>query len=297
MLSEAGVESAALDARLLLAAASGLDAARLIGLARESVPPLAQSAFDAYLSRRLKGEPVARILGRKEFWSLPLDLNAATLVPRPETETLVEAVLAEIRGRFPPKISICDLGTGSGAILIALLSELPAARGVATDISEEALAVARRNAERTGVLPRIEFCRTSFTHGPDGPFDVVVANPPYIMSSAIDDLAPEVRNHDPRAALDGGEDGLDAYRAILARSGVLLAKDGLLAFEVGHEQGEVVAALCRDSGLSDVRIRSDLAGADRVVMATAPSTPDGGKAAKKRLEKSESRDNLVLQTR
>ncbi len=220
-LKKAGVASAALDARLLLSAASGLDMAALIARGRDDLPPVAQAAFEDHMERRLKGEPVARILGEKEFWGLPIKLGKAALVPRPETETLVEVVLAEIEGRFCPGVTICDLGTGSGAILVALLKELPEARGLGTDISEEALTVARLNAERHRVDGRARFERVSFAQGPGAysggvSFDVVVANPPYIRSDAIDSLQPEVRDHDPPAALDGGADGLDAYRAILA---------------------------------------------------------------------------------
>jgi release factor glutamine methyltransferase len=266
-LTEAGVANAALDARLLLAAASGLDTAALIARGSADLPTIARAAFEAHMERRLKGEPIARILGEKEFWSLPIAVGGAVLVPRPETETLVETVLGEIRRRFRSDIAICDLGTGTGAILIALLKELPEARGLATDISAEALSIARLNAERHGVGRRIGFECVSFAQGPTGSFDVVVANPPYIRSGAIDGLEREVRDYDPRAALDGGVDGLAAYRAILARIDSLLCGGGLLAFEVGYDQSEAVAALCHDAGLSEVHVHADLAGIGRVVTA------------------------------
>ncbi len=267
-LKAAGVASAALDARLLMADAAGLDMAALIARAGERLPALAEAAFAAHLRRRLDGEPVAHILGEKEFWGLPFQVNAATLVPRPETETLVEAVIAEARRRFPPRITICDLGTGSGAILIALLTELPEARGIGSDLSENALGAARQNADRLGVAGRIRFEQADFATAPDGPFDVVVSNPPYVPSAAIFGLDREVRDHDPRPALDGGPDGLAAYRTILARADRLLAEGGLLAFEVGHDQSDAVVALCAAAGFSGVAVHKDLAGIGRVVAAS-----------------------------
>jgi release factor glutamine methyltransferase len=237
------------------------------------------------LKRRLDREPVARIRGEKEFWGLPFEVNEATLVPRPETETLVEAVVTEARRRLPPEITICDLGTGCGAIVIALLTELPEARGIGTDLSENALAAARRNAERLGVAERIALHCGDFAEAPDGPFDVVVSNPPYIPSGAIAALEREVRDYDPLPALDGGEDGLAAYRSILGRIDRLVAKSGLLAFEVGHDQGDAVAALCMAAGLGEVAIHTDLAGIGRVVVGTPCVSGATRKAAKKPLGK------------
>jgi release factor glutamine methyltransferase len=286
-LAQAGIDGAGLDARLLLAAAAQLDMAALIARSKDALPALAEGQFDSHLQRRLAGEPVARILGEKEFWGLPFEVNAATLVPRPETETLVESVLAHVRrcgSASRIRIRICDLGTGSGAILIALLRELPDAEGVGTDISEAALATARRNAERLSVAERVSFRRIDFAAGPDGPFDVVVSNPPYIPSGEIDGLAREVRESDPLSALDGGPDGLAAYRTILSRADALLAEGALLALEVGHDQGEAVAALCGAAGLEGAAVRPDLSGAARVVVARRPGTvPREPKAAKKAL--------------
>lgn len=282
-LADAGLESAALDARLLLSAAAGLRPSDLIARDRERLAPLAWSAFETHVRRRLRGEPVARILGEKEFWGLPFILSAATLVPRPETETLVEQALAEIQGRASGDCRICDLGTGSGAVLIALLSELPEAEGVGSDIAEEALATARRNAERHAVLRRASFVLADFAEGPDGPFDVVVANPPYVRSGSIAGLEPGVRDHDPRAALDGGRDGLDAFRAILARAGALLSASGFIAFEVGYDQGESVVDLCGRAGFGEVRLSDDLAGIGRVVTGRFPGSNRGAGQAKKAL--------------
>jgi release factor glutamine methyltransferase len=279
-LKAAGIASAAVDARLLMADAASLDMATLIARAGERLPALAEAAFAAHLRRRLDGEPVARILGEKEFWGLPFQVNAATLVPRPETETLVEAVIAEARRRFPPRITICDLGTGSGAILIALLTELPEARGIGTDLSENALGAARQNADRLGVAGRIRYQQTDFATGPNGPFEVVVSNPPYVPSAAIAGLDREVRDYDPRPALDGGPDGLAAYRTILARADRLLAEGGLLAFEVGHDQSDAVAALCAAAGFSGVAVHKDLGGIGRVVAATWSVSASRRRAAK-----------------
>jgi release factor glutamine methyltransferase len=267
-LSDAGATTPGLDARLLMAAAAGLDGAALIARSREPLPSLAESRFDAHLKRRLGGEPVARIIGEKEFWSLAFAIDGAVLAPRPETEILVEVALAEARQRFPPDIHICDLGTGSGAIIVALLVELPGARGTAMDLSEEALSVARRNAERHGVAARLSLEKGDFASRPEGPFDIVVSNPPYVRTEMIPRLAPEVREYDPHLALDGGWDGLEPYRAILARVAELIREDGVIALETGHDQSAAVADLCRLAGLAEVRIVSDLAGTQRVVVAT-----------------------------
>jgi len=273
VLARAGIESAALDARLLLAAASGLEMAALVARERDELPELAAREFGAHLERRRRGEPVARILGEKEFWGLKFRLNAATLIPRPETETVVAAVLAEA-GRLPARPVICDLGTGCGAILIALLRELPGATGIAVDISGEALEVARDNAKRLGVEGRIGFRQAGFSEAPHEAFDVMVSNPPYIRADAIASLAPEVREHDPRLALDGGADGLAAYRAILDGVGALLKPGGFAAFEIGLGQAGRIAELCRNAGLGEVDFVSDLAGIERVVTARMPGLPE-----------------------
>lgn len=284
-LSIADIAGAPLDARLLLAAAADLDMAALIAGAGDPLPEVVEALYDTYLKRRLNGEPVQRIVGRTEFWGLPFALSAATLVPRPDTETLVEAVLEDVRSRGLRAIRICDLGTGSGAIAIALLTALPDATAVATDISDEALRMARANAAANGVADRIGFVNVDFARGPDGPFDVVVANPPYVRSDEIPALPREVRDFDPRAALDGGVDGLDAYRAILSRAGDLLAEEGTIAFEVGADQGAAVGGLCRKAGLHDIVVRRDLAGRRRVVSAVRRLQVANARTAKKALGK------------
>lgn len=270
LLGGAAVDSPALDARLLLADAAGLSTAALIARSADALPPLVSERFAHHLLRRTKGEPVARILGTKEFWGLPFEVSPDTLVPRPDTEILVEKVLSAFAGRRDDALSICDLGAGSGIIAIALLRELPGANGVAVDISKPALDIARRNAEALGVAGRLSFCHGDFAKQPEGRFDIVVSNPPYVRSGVIAGLEREVRDYEPIAALDGGADGLDAYRAILARMPGMLNGRGLLALEVGCGQDEAVAALCRDDMLNEVAIGFDLAGIGRVVTGWAP---------------------------
>ena len=226
-------------------------------------------AVAALTSRRLAREPVARIVGRKEFWGLPLKLNAHTLVPRPETETVVEAALAALDrgGARTRTLRILDLGTGSGALLLALLSELPAAVGVGTDISAEALACARDNAAALGLAQRASFVACDYGAALAGPFDLIVSNPPYIAHGDIAALAPEVSEFDPLRALDGGIDGLDGYRAIAADAPRLLAPNGSLVVELGAGQADAVISLMRGAGLVPTEPpRPDLAGIARALV-------------------------------
>jgi len=264
----AGLDSPELDARILVGHALGLDHA---GLAREQARLLngrEQATIAALAQRRLGHEPVARIVGRKEFWSLDLQISAATLVPRPETESVVEAALAEIDrcAKRTTSLRIADLGTGSGAILLALLRELPNATGYATDINAAALAVARDNARRLGIA-RAHFVACDVAAALGGPFDLIVANPPYIASAAIAALPPEVREFDPRAALDGGADGLDFYRAIAAAAPSLLARYGCVVVELGESQVEAVTALFGGSGLAAGPLNPDLRDTARALVA------------------------------
>jgi release factor glutamine methyltransferase len=264
-----GIESPELDARLLVGHALGLDHAALAAAGARTLGAEQDSAIAVLARRRLAGEPVARILGHKEFWSLPLRLDAATLVPRPETETVVEAALAAVDASGPRSrpLRIADLGTGSGAIILALLSELPNAFGVATDTSPGALAVARDNARRLALM-RANFVACDVAAALRGPFDIIVSNPPYIASGDIVALAPEVRDFDPRSALDGGPDGLGFYRAIAATAAALLAPEGALVVELGIGQAEPVAALFAAAGLVPSPPRPDLSGVPRALTAT-----------------------------
>jgi release factor glutamine methyltransferase len=263
-----GVDSAELDARILVGCALGLDRAALASADGRQLGPDEEAAIAALAERRLAREPVARIVGRKEFWSLPLAIDANTLVPRPETETVVEAALAVIDDAGPRTrpLRIADLGTGSGAILLALLSELPNAWGMGTDVSPAALFAASENARRLG-LDRARFLACDMAAALRGPFDVIVSNPPYIASHEIAALAPEVRDFDPLTALDGGTDGLDFYRSIAAAAPALVAPRGALIVELGAGQSQAVAALFAAGGLVPLPPRPDLGGIPRALVA------------------------------
>jgi len=270
---QAGLDSPELDARLLMGHALALDHTGLAVEAGRRLDDNETRVLDGLAARRLRREPVARILGMKEFWGLPLRIAAATLVPRPETETVVEAALAAIdRGGLRNRpIRIADLGTGSGALLIALLTELPNAFGVGTDVSREALAVARDNAARLGLHSRTQFTACDFGTALAGGFDLVVCNPPYIASGDIAALPPEVRC-DPRRALDGGADGLTCYRALAEQVPRLLPPTGHLVVELGIGQEAAVAELFRLAGLAPSPAYADLAGIPRALHAHVATT-------------------------
>ena len=267
---QAGIDSAEADARLLMAHALGVDRAELIANGERALAVEQAEAIDALAARRLKREPVARIFGHKEFWSLSLQIGPAVLVPRPETETVVEAALDAVARDARPmaQLHILDIGTGSGALLLALLSELPNAVGTATDISAAALDVARANAECSGVAGRCTFIACDIAAGVPGPFDLIVSNPPYVVHGEIASLPPEVRDYDPAPALDGGADGLDGYRAIAAQARGLLAPGGKLIVELGAGQEAAVRALFTKAGLAAAAVLNDLAGIPRALTAT-----------------------------
>lgn len=262
-----------LDARLLVGAATQLD---LTGLTVAAQRPLQDSEsvlLAALAQRRLRHEPIARILGEKEFWGLRLLLSPDTLVPRADTETVVEAALELLRAAGDPlePLRIADIGTGSGAILLALLHELPTATGIGVDISSGALRTAKANAERLGLGERSAFIECDYCERLAGPFDLIVSNPPYIVRGDIDGLAREVREYDPRRALDGGSDGLVAYRAMARDIAGLLEPGGAFALEVGQGQADDVSELMQAAGLHTIRPhRHDLAGIPRVVWGRKP---------------------------
>lgn len=280
-LRQADIDSPDTDARLLIAFALGLDRTMLFINGERPLSTDEIAAIDALVTRRLRREPVSRIFGRKEFWSLSLDVTGAVLVPRPETETVVEAALDfVVRGGLRlERLRVLDIGTGSGALMLALLSELENATGIATDISQDALAVARGNAERLSLAARCDFVLCNIVDAVSGRFDLIVSNPPYIAHSDIATLEPEVRDYDPALALDGGIDGLDFYRAIAAQAQRLLAPGGRLIVELGAGQEAAVHSLFVAAGLSVNAARTDLAGIPRSLSASmAPQTSHEGNA-------------------
>ena len=262
------IDTAELDARILVGTAMGLDLTGLITSAARPVTSDEAMRLEDFAGRRLAGEPVARILGAREFWGLPLELSAATLVPRPDTETVVELALEMLRAGPDPmhRLRIADIGTGSGAILLALLSELPDAFGVGTDVSVAALRTASRNATRLGFASRTAFVACDYAAALSEPFDLIVSNPPYIRSADIAGLATEVRDHDPIVALDGGADGLDAYRQLIPQAARRLAQGGVLVVEAGQGQSGDIGELMTAAGLTQQKPpKADLAGVHRAV--------------------------------
>jgi release factor glutamine methyltransferase len=270
----ADLETAELDARVLVGHALGLDHAGLISAAAQMLSAADAAQIETLARRRLAGEPVARITGMREFWGLPFIVTPDVLVPRPETETVVETALALTGPDRTAAPRILDIATGSGAILLALLSELPNARGIGTDIDRQALLVARRNADQLGLAERAVFVVSNYGSAVDGPFDLVVSNPPYIATWQIATLQREVRDHDPHLALDGGPDGLSAYQAIVADAIRLLAPGGHLVLEIGQGQESDVSRLLGEAELVPVsEPRRDLAGIARVVAVKAAVSP------------------------
>lgn len=255
-LQAAGIEEPRREARIILAAALGTSTAGL--LARDTVE---ESLYEPLVARRTAREPLAYIIGRKEFWGLEFAVSAATLIPRPDTETLVEAVLES--GMQP--LTVLDLGTGTGCLLLAVLHEFPTATGFGVDINPEATALAQRNAEKLGMAGRAEFRTGDWAAGITQEFDLVLSNPPYIEHADITGLMPEVAKYEPAQALDGGVDGLAAYRAIIAALPRILARNGLAVLELGAGQAKSVAELAAQAGLA-CHTRPDLAGIDRAAV-------------------------------
>lgn len=265
-LREGGSESAALDARLLIEGALG----------ERDPDPFAKLDADAgtrlesFALRRLAGEPVWRILGEREFWGLPFRLSAATLEPRPDSETVVEAALEHLAGRRGDGLAILDLGTGTGCLLISVLSECPAATGLGVDLSPEACQTARDNAVMNGVANRCLFQQGSWTDGLNARFDLILSNPPYIATADIATLDASVRDHDPRLALDGGDDGLGPYRIFAGTLAGVLARGGVVVLEVGAGQEADVKTLMSDGGFVWRGSRRDLGGHPRALIFTLP---------------------------
>jgi release factor glutamine methyltransferase len=267
-LDAAGIDNPALDARVLLTYGLGIDPVALAAYPDTALGEDGARRLGAAVDRRLAREPVARIVGEREFWGLPFALSPETLVPRPESETVVETAL---RHRPERTRRVLDLGTGSGCLLVALLHEIPGATGIGVDRSSAALVTARSNAARNGVADRASFLAGDWGAALDGRFDLIVSNPPYIASGLIQGLEPEVRAHDPLLALDGGADGLSAYRAILDQAAGLLAPAGVVALEIGFDQGATVPGLGRGAGLEVLEVTRDLGGQPRAVALKRPS--------------------------
>ncbi len=270
-LRAAGIAAPRHEARWVIDAILGerrLDGARRLSAAEAE-------RLEAALARRAAREPLDRILGEREFWSLAFRLSPATLSPRPDSETLVEAALSLLADRRRAW-RLLDLGTGSGALLLALLSELPAASGVGVDLAPQAVATAAENARRLGLAGRARFAVDDWAAQETGPFDLVISNPPYIESAAVATLEPEVRRFDPPLALDGGADGLAAYRALLPAARRLLAPSGWLVLELGQGQADAVATLARGAGFTHVSTRDDLSGIARALLARQPGGAIGG---------------------
>ena len=270
-LTAAGIDNVRFEARLLLSRAAGLTIEQLISRGPDPAPAPVAAALRELTARRVRREPMAYILGEREFWGLPFQVSPAVLIPRPDSETVIETVLALLpdRGR---KLRILDLGLGSGCLLLTLLREYPASTGVGIDASEAALTVARANAEALGVAPRAHLLAADWRQDGwmaalEGPFDLLVSNPPYVESAAVEGLMPEVSAHEPRLALDGGADGLAAYRIIAAAAPRLVATGGWAVVEGGEGQAADIAALFAAAGFSPRPPRRDLGGVERVVPA------------------------------
>jgi release factor glutamine methyltransferase len=264
-VAAAGIAESRREARLLVALALGVEPATVLGYPERSLDRASQMRLDGLAARRAAGEPYSRLLGRRQFWSLDFALTPDTLDPRPDSETLIEAALAELADRRSP-LRLIDLGTGSGCLLLALLSELPNATGIGVDILPGAAAAARRNAAALGLGHRAVFVVGNWGEAIAGTADVILANPPYIPSGAIDGLAPEVVKHDPRIALDGGSDGLDAFRELARSLRRFLRPGGMAVVELGQGQVPAVTLLMAEGGLKVRTVRRDLSGIERVVV-------------------------------
>ena len=275
-LEDAGVDSPVIDARLIVETGAGVSRLDIITDPRRDLTEAQVQAVLSLAERRAAREPVAHIVGHRHFWKQTLRVSPSVLIPRPETEFLVEAALHALPFAAPARV--LDLGVGSGAILLAILADRPLASGVGVDLSGEALAVAQENAEVLGLGSRVSFVKGDWPAALGERFDVVVANPPYIPTGEIEALAPEVARFEPRLALDGGGDGLDAYRAIIPLLPDLLKPGGAFALEVGAGQADAVAALAQQAGLEAIALQNDLAGVPRVVkgLRSGPETSLGG---------------------
>lgn len=262
-LDAVGIESSDIDCNILMCEAFGLDPSDLIVNARLPVPRNGHIRFESMLARRIKHEPIAYIIGKQAFWSLEFMVTPDVLIPRPETEGVVECALALIKKIENPVIT--DIGTGSGAILLSLLHERKEATGIGTDISAKALDMAKQNAILVGVADRAKFTVSDYLEAIDQHANIVVSNPPYITDKAMKELPNTVADHEPDQALRGGGDGLVAYKIIISGLSRVLSPGGMGVFEIGYDQGRAVAGLLTQYGFDDVLVDKDLAGHDRIV--------------------------------
>jgi release factor glutamine methyltransferase len=268
-LRAAGIENPRLEARLLLGHAMGVEAIDLLRDPRRPVPTGAASRFGDLLRRRLDRVPIAHLTGVREFWSLPIQVSPATLIPRPDSETLIEAALATFPDRTAVR-TVLDLGTGTGCLLLAALTEFDAAEGVGVDHVPEAAALARENAHQFGLAGRARLVVGCWAASLASQFDLVLCNPPYVTTAEMATLDQDVARYEPASALDGGSDGLDAYRAVIADLRRLLAPDGRAILELGQGQASAVSTLSRAAGLDVIALRPDLGGVGRALI-LAPS--------------------------
>jgi release factor glutamine methyltransferase len=269
--AEAGLPDAAIEARLLIGGLLGLSSTEVFVSSDRKLSIDETSLIADAVARRLKREPVHRILGKREFHGLDFLLSEETLEPRPDTEILVDTVLEHLGAADPGEVDLLDLGTGTGAIILSLLKVLSRARGVGSDISADALRTASKNAEHLGLANRFQAIESHWFDKIDGRFDIIVSNPPYIRSDVIPALEPEVRDFDPMAALDGGEDGLSAYRAIADGASGFLKPDGIVGVEIGYDQKDAVAEIFRKADFTLLQARRDYGDNDRVLMFTKAS--------------------------
>jgi len=266
-LKTAGIDNPDLDARLLIGDALGLDRADIFSQSDHILKPEEIAQIQTYIARRLKHESVARIIGEREFWSLPFGLNEATLEPRPDSETLIEVALSKNKKQ---ELSIFDLGAGTGCLLLSLLHELPKATGLGIDIAPRAVEQAQKNATRLGLEGRAKFQMNNWADGITEKFDIVISNPPYIAHEDIAGLMPEVGNYDPVAALDGGEEGLEVYHFLIPQLSRLLKPQGFAIFEVGIGQAKTVGDIFKKNGFTEISTHRDLSGIERCVVAYIP---------------------------
>ncbi len=263
-LAQASVDNPALDARLLISHALGLDRASLLTQEQRALTQNEETTIEALISRRAGREPVGRILGQREFWGLPFGLNESTLEPRPDSETLVEAALEVLPQNKP--LRLLDLGTGTGCLLLSLLHELPHATGLGIDIAPRAVKQAKTNAAQLGLEDRATFRVGDWLEGVQEKFDLIISNPPYIPTSDINKLDPEVQLFDPKKALDGGEDGLDSYRTLIPLIPSFLRPSGVALFEAGISQAPIVGNLLKKNEFKNVKIIRDLGNIERCVI-------------------------------